>query len=99
METFSALLANCGGNSPVTGEFPHKGQWRGAFMLSLIFDGWDVILYKSLNITLLKLPLHLPRVNELISVKWAEGNKTVVADVSGRQDYSLREITLKLFRS
>ena len=22
METFSALLANCAGNSPVTGEFP-----------------------------------------------------------------------------
>ena len=28
-ETFSALLvALCAGNSPVTGEFPHKGQWR-----------------------------------------------------------------------
>ena len=26
METFSALLALCAGNSPVTGEFPHKGQ-------------------------------------------------------------------------
>ena len=31
------------GNSPVTGEFPHKGQWRGALMISLIFariNGW-----------------------------------------------------------
>ena len=31
------------GNSPVTGEFPHKGQWRGALMLSLIcawINGW-----------------------------------------------------------
>ena len=36
METFSALLAICAGNSPVPGEFPHKGQWRGAFMFSLI---------------------------------------------------------------
>ena len=36
METFSALLALCEGNSPVTGEFPHKGQWRGALMFSLI---------------------------------------------------------------
>ena len=36
METFSALLALCAGNSLVTGEFPHKGQWRGAFMLPLI---------------------------------------------------------------
>ena len=37
METFSALLALCAGNSPVTGEFPHKGQWRGALMFSLIW--------------------------------------------------------------
>ena len=36
METFSALLALCAGNSPDTGEFPHKGQWRGALMFSLI---------------------------------------------------------------
>ena len=36
METFSALLTFCAGNSPVTGEFPHKGQWRGALMFSLI---------------------------------------------------------------
>ena len=36
METFSALLALCAGNSPVTGEVPHKGQWRGSLMFSLI---------------------------------------------------------------
>ena len=30
METFSALLANCAGNSPVNS--PHKGQWRGALV-------------------------------------------------------------------
>ena len=43
METFSALLAIGAGNSPVTGEFPHKGQWRGALMFSLICawkNGW-----------------------------------------------------------
>ena len=43
MEAFSALLAICAGNSPVTGEFPHKGQWRGALMFSLIcvwINGW-----------------------------------------------------------
>ena len=28
METFSALLAICAGNSPVIGEFPAKGQWH-----------------------------------------------------------------------
>ena len=33
METFSALLALCAGNSPV--DSPHKGQWRGALMFSL----------------------------------------------------------------
>ena len=37
MKTFSALLAFCAGNSPVTGGFPlHKGQWRRALMFSLI---------------------------------------------------------------
>ena len=43
MEAFSALLALCAGNSPVTGEFPLKGQWRGALMLSFIcarINGW-----------------------------------------------------------
>ena len=36
METFSALLVLCAGNSPVTGEFPHKGQWRRALTFSSI---------------------------------------------------------------
>ena len=39
METFSALLALCAGNSPVPVNSPHKGQWRGALMFSLIC-GW-----------------------------------------------------------
>ena len=34
MKTFSAILALCAGNSPVN--YPHKGQWRGALMFSLI---------------------------------------------------------------
>ena len=41
METFSALLAICAGNSPVNS--PYKGQWRGALMFSLICawkNGW-----------------------------------------------------------
>ena len=36
METFSALLAFCAGNSPVPVNSPHKGQWRGALMFTLI---------------------------------------------------------------
>ena len=36
METFSALVALCAGNSPVPVNSPHKGQWRGALMFSLI---------------------------------------------------------------
>ena len=41
METFSALLAIWAGNSPVNS--PHKGQWRGALIFSLIcawINGW-----------------------------------------------------------
>ena len=43
METFSALLAICAGNSPVPVTSPHKGQWRGALMFTLIcarINGW-----------------------------------------------------------
>ena len=43
METFSALLAICVGNSPVPVNSPHKGLWRGALMFSLIcvwINGW-----------------------------------------------------------
>ena len=36
MEPFSALLALCAGNSPAPVNSPHKGQWRGALMFSLI---------------------------------------------------------------
>ena len=44
METFSALLALCAGNSPVPVNSPHKGQWRGALVFSLIcawINGWE----------------------------------------------------------
>ena len=43
METFSALLALWAGNSPVPVNSPHKGQWRGGLMFSLIctwINGW-----------------------------------------------------------
>ena len=42
-EKNSVLLALCARNSPVTGEFPQKGQWRRALMFSLIcawLNGW-----------------------------------------------------------
>ena len=37
METFSPLLVLCAENSPVNVKSPHKGQWRGAMLFSLIF--------------------------------------------------------------
>ena len=43
METSSALLALCAGNSPAPVNSPHKGQWGGALMFSLISawtNGW-----------------------------------------------------------
>ena len=36
METFSALLALCAGNSPVPVNSRHKGQWLGALIFSSI---------------------------------------------------------------
>ena len=41
MEIFSALLALCAGNSPVPVNSPHKGQWRGALVLSLSKQPWS----------------------------------------------------------
>ena len=35
METFSALLALCVGNSSVTGEY-HTGQWHGVVVVVVI---------------------------------------------------------------
>ena len=43
MGTLSALLAICAGNSSVPVNSPHKGQWHGALMFSLIcvwINGW-----------------------------------------------------------
>ena len=43
METFSALLALCAGIHRWPVNSPHKDQWRGALMFSLVFtwiNGW-----------------------------------------------------------
>ena len=43
METFSALLAFCAGNSPVTGEFPAQRpmtQSFGVFFDLRLMNGW-----------------------------------------------------------
>ena len=43
METFSALLSICVGIHRSSVNFPYKGQWRGALMISLIcawVNGW-----------------------------------------------------------
>ena len=43
METFSALQAICGGIPRSPANSPHKGQWHGALMFSLIctwINGW-----------------------------------------------------------
>ena len=36
METFSALLAFCAGNSPVTGDFPAQGLWTLDFFFQSV---------------------------------------------------------------
>ena len=45
METFSAWLALCAGNSPVPVNSRHEGQWRRALMFSLIYtwiNDWEL---------------------------------------------------------
>ena len=44
METYSALLAICEGNSPVTGEFPTQGPVAWSFDVF-----FDLLLYKRIN--------------------------------------------------
>ena len=44
METFSALLAICAGNSPVTGEFPAQRPVKRSFDIC-----FDLRLIKRLN--------------------------------------------------
>ena len=67
MELFSALLALWAGNSSVTGEFPHKGQWRGALMFSSICawmndsvnnrEAGDLIRYRAhCDVTVMEFP-------------------------------------------
>ena len=62
VEIFSPLLALCPENSPVTGVFPHKDQWCGALMLSLIcawINGWvNTRNAGDLNIGKINLPTH-----------------------------------------
>ena len=40
METFSALLAFCAGNSPVTGEFPTQRPVTRSFDVFFDLDSW-----------------------------------------------------------
>ena len=40
METFSALLALCAGNSPVTGEFPWQRPGLDVFLICAWINGW-----------------------------------------------------------
>ena len=87
METFSALLAICAGNSP------HKGQWRGALVFSLIcvwINDWlnnheagDLRRYRAhCDVTVMSLQsinqLHLSVSDKTPKIDYAIYNKTMV---------------------
>ena len=74
MEALSALLAFCEGNSPVTGESPHTGQWRGAFMFSL-FCAWT---HGSANLR----DAGNLRLHRTLSWRHGDVNHTVVLDTT-----------------
>ena len=76
METFSAWLAICAGNSPVNSA--RKGQWRGALMFSLIcvwINGWvnnreagDLRRYRAhYDVTVMGLPVTRKRFHVMTS--------------------------------
>ena len=77
MKTFSALLALCAGNSLVTGEIPHKGQWRGALMFFYLHlnkrlskQSWDW-WFETLSHSLWR---HRNGMLFIIAVFWSESN-------------------------
>ena len=101
METFSASLALCEGNSPVPVNSPHKGQWRGALMFSLIcvwINGWvnnreagNLRRYRSrydvivMRDSLTSYPLNLTD-HKSVSLKKIPHNSTKMGSTWGRKD-------------
>ena len=78
IETFSALLAICAGNSPVPVNSPYNGQWRGTLMFSLIcvwINGWvnnreagDLRRYRAhYDVTVMQQPCERPAVCGVMS--------------------------------
>ena len=49
METFSALLALCVGNSPVSGEFPAQRPVTRSFDVFIMTSHYDVIMMISFD--------------------------------------------------
>ena len=76
METFSALVAICAGNSRVTGEFTYKGQWRRALMFALIcawINAWvnnreagDLRSHRAHYDVIVKTPLCISKSSEFL---------------------------------
>ena len=82
METFSVLLVFCAGNSPLTGEFPHKGQWHGSLMSSFIcawINGWVNWLVIRDAVALIITSLQCDIIY-LFRVKWQ--NKNIFSDAN-----------------
>ena len=98
METFSALLAFCAGNSPVTGEFPTQSPVARSF--DVFFDlllnkrlskqswGWwfetpSRSLWRHRNVDCIAGCASLTQTIELVNVKWiALANETVIYNIS-----------------
>ena len=47
METFSALLALCAGNSPVTGEFPSQRPVKWSLNTQMLIAIWSILFLKG----------------------------------------------------
>ena len=81
METFSALLALCAGNSPVTGEFPAQRPVTRSFDVFFLICAW--IKYWVNNGEAGDLRRHCPHYDVIVMLRVSHNNCMVIFDHDG----------------
>ena len=110
METFSALMALCAGNSPVTGEFPAQRPVTRSFDVFSIWDwmnGWvnnreagDLRPHRAhYDVTVMKQEwsLHMQAVPETISPRYHDNKYSI--GIGNKESYSYLHHCSKIYLS